>query len=286
MKMTTAAKQAESARDSWSEADRQRSMVPQAKTQSWSSQMCHTQTDNRGLNAQLMWMETLEGGTNENKLFMCAINPQFKLRAVTLKETGSVKQAQKQMSSKRKVAVTRTCCKNTHIQKWRALTAALPDFSACVRICVVIRFHARVQPATKDNCGKRSSGSHIKWAARIRQLLAAVIWIFSSKVQVGWKVKHDRIKHRKHTSEICKQSSRIKSRGDTGGRAQLTEWIIGKKLPSDSHHTCLPLQAQTVCKAAEISGLCWTYRTTNSMEYGKQKTDTGVRHFLKSSPSK
>lgn len=48
------------------------------------------ETDNTGLSARLMWMETLVGGgaTNENKLFMCAINPQLNLRAVTLKEAG------------------------------------------------------------------------------------------------------------------------------------------------------------------------------------------------------
>lgn len=40
----------------------------------------------RRLTTELMWMETLEGGTNENKLFMCAINPQLKLHAATLKD--------------------------------------------------------------------------------------------------------------------------------------------------------------------------------------------------------
>lgn len=118
--------EADGENDGGGQADRQTDRGPRfhglnSDTQI-SSQMCHTQTDNRGLDAQLMWMETLEGGTNENKLFMCAVNPQLKLRAVTLKEPGPVKQAQKQMSSKRKVAVTRTCCKNTHIQKRRALT--------------------------------------------------------------------------------------------------------------------------------------------------------------------
>lgn len=37
-----------------------------------SSQMCHTQTDNRGLNAQLMWMETLEGGEQmKTNFYVC-----------------------------------------------------------------------------------------------------------------------------------------------------------------------------------------------------------------------
>lgn len=94
MKTTAAAQQAESAPDSRRESGGRRSNIWSHRQRrnydtQISSHTCHTEADNRGLSARLMWMETLVGGaTNENKLFMCAINPQLNLRAVTLKEAG------------------------------------------------------------------------------------------------------------------------------------------------------------------------------------------------------
>lgn len=72
MKMMAAAKRAERACDSWRESDGQ-TRVPQAKTQLWCTKSPHKtcQTDNRGLNAQLVWMETLEGGEQMKTNFLC-----------------------------------------------------------------------------------------------------------------------------------------------------------------------------------------------------------------------
>lgn len=66
MKTTTAAQQAEAAPDSRGESGGRRSNIwSHRQRRNYDTQIpshtCHTEADNRGLSARLMWMETLVG---------------------------------------------------------------------------------------------------------------------------------------------------------------------------------------------------------------------------------